>query len=302
MTRVVEVPASFDDRALDEFAHALGGTWPPTERILVDARNAQWASPYGLVSMLTLGQALVEAGGERPLFTVPESEEVRRYWARAGFFRHAASWFEVHGKVPRVAPDEASDVLLDVTPIRASEDVHDVVGRIQERASRILHGELHIDAKATIGFAMALSEACQNIVEHAGTGGWVAVRAYTYRVRLDGRRVVVIAVSDGGIGFRRSLEAVQAKRFGDRWSDATALEAALIQGVSRFRDPGRGQGLAGIKRYLARWNGKISIRSGTARLAIVPAWDNDVPLADHLPFFPGAQLQVTIPAQDPPSR
>ena len=101
-----------------------------------------------------------------------------------------------------------------------------------------------------------------------------------------------------GIGFRRSLEPTQAKRYGDRWRDGTALEAALIQGVSRFRDPGRGQGLAGIKRYLQRWQGKISVRSGTARIAIVPAWDDDVPLVEDLSFFPGAQLQVTIPAQE----
>src|SRR2546428_180042 len=83
-----------------------------------------------------------------------------------------------------------------------------------------------------------------------------------------------------GVGFRHSLESTQAKRFGDRWGDAAALEAALVQGVSRFRDPGRGQGLAGIRRYLARWDGKIAIRSGTARIAIVPRWDDDVPLKD----------------------
>ena len=53
---------------------------------------------------------------------------------------------------------------------------------------------------------MTLSEACQNIVEHAGRGGWVAVQTYTWRKRL-GRRVVVIAVCDAGIGFRQSLSA-----------------------------------------------------------------------------------------------
>jgi hypothetical protein len=142
---------------------------------------------------------------------------------------------------------------------------------------------------------MALSEACQNIVEHAGTGGWVAAQTYTFRRRL-GRRVAVIAVSDAGIGFRRSLESTHAKRFGERWGDGAALEAALIQNVSRFRDPGRGQGFRQIKPFLDKWEGKISIRSGTARLAIVPAWDEDVPLSEHLPFFPGAQVQITIPA------
>jgi hypothetical protein len=93
------------------------------------------------------------------------------------------------------------------------------------------------------------------------------------------------------------LEPTQAKRFGDRWGDAAALEAALIQGVSRFRDPGRGQGLAGIRRYLARWEGKVAIRSGTARIAIVPRWDDDVPLKDGLPAFPGSQVLLIIPEQ-----
>jgi len=110
--------------------------------------------------------------------------------------------------------------------------------------------------------------------------------------------VVVIAVSDAGIGFRRSLETTEAKKVGERWGDGAALELALLHSVSRFRDPGRGQGLAGIRRYLGRWEGKISIRSGTARLSVVPSWDDDVPLAEHLPFFPGSQVQITIPAQE----
>jgi hypothetical protein len=110
--------------------------------------------------------------------------------------------------------------------------------------------------------------------------------------------VVVIAVSDAGVGFRRSLEATQQRRFGDRWGDAAALEAAVIQHTSRFRDPGRGQGIAGIKRYLSRWDGKLTIRSGSARIAIVPSWDDDIPLTEHLAPFPGAQVQIVIPAQE----
>src|SRR5207302_1157153 len=124
---------------------------------------------------------------------------------RAGFFREAAELFEIHGKVPRVKAAEESDVLLPVTPVRAAEDVHAVVSNIQQRASAILASELGLDPKATMGFAMALSEACQNIVEHAGTGGWVAVQAYHWRRKLA-RRVVVIAVADAGVGFRHSLE------------------------------------------------------------------------------------------------
>ena len=266
--------------------------------MLLDARATQWASPYGLIGLLTAGQALAEAKREKPLLTVPDQRRGEALLGpRRASFTRPPSCSSCTARCPGARATGPSDVLLDVTPVRAAEDVHGVVDKISEGASRILHGELGLEVKATMGFTMALSEACQNIVEHAGTSGWVAVQAYTFRRRL-GRRVVVIAVSDAGVGFRRSLESTQAKRFGDRWGDGAALEAALIQGVSRFRDPGRGQGLAGIKRFLDQWEGKISIRSGTARLSIVPPWDDDVPLSDHLPAFPGAQVQIIIPAQD----
>ncbi|NIN13451.1 MAG: hypothetical protein GTN62_11455 [Gemmatimonadales bacterium] len=294
MTRVVEVPAQFDDRSFDQFAKAWGE--PDDRRLLFDAHATQWASPYGLVGLLAAGQAAAERGLQRPLLTIPQDRDVAHYWGRAGLFEHAQDWFEIHGKLPRVAVRHSSDVLLEITPVRGTDDVHGVVETIQERSAAILAGELGLEATATMGFAMALSEACQNIVEHAGTSGWVAVQAYHWRRRL-GRRVVVIAVADAGVGFRRSLEATQASRFGDRWSDATALEAALFHGATRFRDPGRGQGLAGIARYVNRWSGKLSVRSGTARIAIVPAWDEDDPLSDGLPGFPGSQVLMIIPAQ-----
>jgi hypothetical protein len=148
-------------------------------------------------------------------------------------------------------------------------------------------------------FAMTLSEVCQNIIEHAGQGGWVAVQAYRYRRRL-GRRVVVIAVCDAGLGFRRSLESSPGWKPKDRWDDAMALEDALIRGVSRYRDPGRGQGLAGVRRFVGKWDGKLAIRSGTARIAIVPEWDDAVPLQEGMPHFPGAQVQITIPERVTP--
>ena len=301
MTRLVEVPAQFDDRSFDQFVSAFAEAGKDGERLLFDAHAAEWASPYGLVGLLAAGEAARRGSGsgaaqvaEKPLLTAPTNADVLGYWTRAGFFREAAELFEIHGKVPRMKARDESDVLLPVTPVRAAEDVHAVVSRIQQRASAILASELGLDPKATIGFAMALSEACQNIVEHAGTGGWVAVQAYHWRRKLA-RRVVVIAVADAGVGFRHSLEPTQGKRFGDRWGDAAALEAAMIQGVSRFRDPGRGQGLKGIRNYVSRWEGKIAIRSGTARIAIVPPWDDDVPLADGLPPFPGSQVLLIIP-------
>lgn len=289
MTTVINVPPSLDEASFEQVLEQLAGL-PPDERILVDARHTRWASPYGLTALLTLAQTRPE----RPGFTIPETDDTVSYWARTGFFRHADELFDLHGSVPRARPAAESGVLLEITPVVGSDDVHEVVERIQQKAQAILANELNIDAKVTMGFAMTLSEVCQNIVEHAGRGGWVAVQTYRWQKRL-GRRVVVIAVCDAGLGFRRSLESTPGWRPSDRWDDAMALEEAVIRGASRFRDPGRGQGLAGVRKFLGRWDGKLSARSGTARIAIVPTWDEDVPLTERLASFPGAQLQITIP-------
>jgi anti-sigma regulatory factor (Ser/Thr protein kinase) len=269
---------------------------PADAKILVDARHTRWASPYGLTALLALAQTRTE----RPAFAVPELEETASYWARAAFFQHAEELYELHGSYPKRRETAESNVLLEITPIAKSDDIHTIVGQVQERAKRIIQTELKLETKAILGFTMTLSEVCQNIIEHAGKGGWVAVQSYKWAKRL-GRRVVVIAVCDAGLGFRRSLESTPGHLPSARWDDATALEEAVIRGVSRFRDRGRGQGLAGARNYVGRWNGKLSVRSGTARISIVPSWDDDVPLAEGLPQFPGAQVQVIIPEHVPSS-
>ena len=195
MTSVITVPPSLDDYTFEQVVEQLAAV-PQDAKVIVDARHTRWASPFGLTALLTLGQTR----RERPSFTAPDNEDTSSYWARTGFFRYAEELFDLHGSVPKARGGE-STVLLEITPVVKSEDVHEVVGRIQQKAQQILSKELNIDAKATVGFAMTLSEVCQNIVEHAGRGGWVAVQTYTWRKRL-GRRVVVIAVCDAGCGFR----------------------------------------------------------------------------------------------------
>lgn len=290
MTTVIDVPPNLDDASFEQVFQQLEVT-PPYAKLLIDARHVRWVSPYGLTALLTIGQSRPGRMG----FAGPELEEAASYFARAGFYGHAEEIFEMHGHVPRSrAAGTASSVLLEITRIAGSDDVHRVVERIQDRAQAILVSMLHLDPMATMRFATALSESCQNIVEHAEASGWVAVQSYQWKQRL-GRRVVVIAVSDSGIGFRKSLEESPAFRPSDRWDDARALEEAVIRGVSRFRERGRGQGLAGVRKFVGFWDGKLTVRSGSARIAIVPNWDEDAPLVENMPEFPGSQMQIIIP-------
>ena len=306
MTTVITVPPSLDETSFEAIIEQLAPL-PPDEKILLDARHARWASPFGLTALLCIPQGRVstDESSERIAFAVPENPDTASYWSRTGFFRHAAELFDLHGAVPKSRDGLESSVLLEITPIVQTDDVHGVVGRIQEKAADILHGQLGLDTAVTGRFGMTLSEACQNIVEHAGLGGWVAVQTYKYTKRL-GRRVVVIAVCDAGMGFRKSLESAPNHRHSDRWDDSAALEDAVLRATSRFRhgDSGRGQGLAGIRKFVGRWHGKLWVRSGTARIAISPEWDEDEPMRKNLPFFPGSQMQIVIPERigDPVAR
>lgn len=291
MTAVISVPSSLDEQSFEHVIAQLADV-PASARVLLDARNTRWASPYGLVSLLCAAQSREE----RMQFAAPENPDTLSYWSRAGFFRYAAELFDIAGAIPRSRESQESSVLLEITPITGADDVHGVVGRVNQKAAEILQGQLNLEPAVVGSFVLTLSEACQNIVEHAEKGGWVAVQRYRYTKRL-GRRVVQIAVCDAGIGFRRSLESSPSHMSTGRWGDDRALEEAVLHSHSRhrMRDSGRGQGLAGIRGFIGRHNAKLTVRSGTARLAIYPKWDEDIPLQKDLPFFPGAQVQVMVP-------
>lgn len=295
---VVAVPATLDDRSFDELVAALNGALADGGGpVLVDARRLRWVDPFGMLALLAVGR-LARDRGRGPRLQMPESPDVLSYLARMGFFRQAEQIYELHGGA-RKSADGASDVLLEITPVTSHVDVHQIVDRVNERALAILTRQLNYPLKQAFQFSVMLSEVCQNIIDHAEAGGWVATQTYNWAKRL-GRKVVSIAVMDLGVGFYGSLASEHAARYGERWSHASALEAAFIHGLTRFHDPGRGQGLQQIRKQVGRWNGKIAIRSGTARIADVPTWDDTLPLEDDLPMFPGAQITIVLPSRAEP--
>ncbi len=294
--RVIDLPPSLEDKTLDLLAELLGG-WPP-EPFILDARAATWANPIGFAGLLSLGDALRAANLPKPRFLIPDSADTRSYWARNGFFHHAAETWEVVGRVPNRPYETPTEVLLPITPIRVFDDVNDVVGKIQERAQRILAAEVNLAPQATVRLR---HDALGSVPEHRGA---------RRRERMgDGADL-----SNGGNGWDgRSPSSRSATRASGsdvrssppnpgRWESAgeTAPQSSwrLMHNVSRYRDPGRGQGLYHIRSYVTRWQGKMSVRSGTARITIVPPWDDDTLLVEHLPFFPGSQVQIIIPAQE----
>ncbi|MCF6149412.1 MAG: sensor histidine kinase [Candidatus Kuenenia sp.] len=269
------------------------------EKILHTFREAQeinlqdvtFIDPYGMVGILEFGEFLKSNDIQKALF-LPESEEVLKYLERMDFFRFASGYYILKPPKPQISQkyvrSSYSDVLLEITPIQKSDDIHFIVGKVKNRAHAILTNHLHYDERAINSFIVALSEVCQNILEHSETKGFVGIQKYHFQN--INKNVVKIAVMDIGIGFRMSL----SERFSLK-NDLEAIKKALLHGASRHTEKGRGHGLAAVRRFVNQWNGKLSIRSGTARLSIIPAWAWGREKEPHLTHFPGTQINILLP-------
>ena len=257
----------------------------------IDLRNVTFIDPYGMLGLLEIGELCMLEDVKKTVL-LPRSSEVCEYLHRMDFFTQARRYFSLDQSINSTFNQKnrspASDVLLEITPIERSHDIHAIVGTVRDRAQAILTTHLHYDDRAINSFIVALSEVCQNIIEHSENKGFVGIQKY--RFPSMNKNIVKIAVMDVGIGFRKSL----SNRFTLR-SDLEAIDKALLHGASRHADEGRGHGLAAVRRFAAAWNGKLSIRSGTARLSLIPAWSRGREQERGLTFFPGAQINILLP-------
>ena len=257
----------------------------------IDLSSVSFLDPYGMLGLLEIGE-LCQLEDVRKTVILPRSGEVLKYLDRMDFFSHARRYFSLEHPAEDLARryqrSADSDVLLEITPIEKSNYIHFIVGKVRDRAQAILATHLRYDERAINGFIVALSEVCQNIIEHSENKGFVGIQKYRYQSL--NKNIVKIAVMDVGIGFRKSLSG----RFKLR-SDLDAIDKALLHGASRYEDEGRGHGLAAVRRFVTQWQGKLSIRSGTARLSIIPQWSRGVEQERGLISFPGSQINIMLP-------
>lgn len=259
------------------------------EEVVLDLSPLEFIDPYGMVGLLELGEYFASQNLS-PLLIPPASEEVLKYLERLDFLKLALEVYRLAGLSPSISKrfrrKRASDVLLEITKIERSLDIHEIVTRVKIRAKRILKKHLNYNSEDIDKFLVAISEVCQNIPEHSKSTGWVGVQKYFYEKRLS-KNVVKIAVMDLGIGMKKSL----GRR---RWSDEVAIRKALFEGVSRHKEVGRGHGLVRVRGLVEAWGGKLAIRSGTAKAGVFPAWDSEK-VRRPLPNFPGTQISIVLP-------
>jgi len=249
-------------------------------RPLVDLSGVETIDPFAACFLALYARRCSEAGGRMRLL-LPAREEALRELVRAGLFRLAEEGIWTDQPLPKV-PDEGEGFAA-ITRIEEEAGVRATVDRVCDALEeRFPLGETSIRV-----LAGAMLELAQNIPQHANPldedidpWGLLAVREYRDHIHL--------VVMDKGVGLTKSLGL--NPRYRDV-SDGEALEAVLIQGASRFTDPGRGGALRRIREVVLRNEGRLFVRSGSAWF-----WQAEVEWGiEGVSPFPGVQVSIQLP-------
>ncbi|MDX1931403.1 MAG: ATP-binding protein [Capsulimonadales bacterium] len=332
MVMVIDVGALFGktlhSHDMDNFLAALGDAsdllrsdLPPFQFLTIDLSNLTYVTPSGLTWLLVALHALRNPNRRKqePSIDIPTSEgrqpatnpTVRvippgpphqlHYWLKwMGFFE----FVEEHGiacdwEKPKVAlPPDAerrlkSQTVLVLTELRTGVDVARVVREVTGSVATLLQNHLGYTGYDVAILGMMLSEACHNILDHAGEDACGLVAAQVIR-RSKQLPYVQIGVADNGIGIRSSLS--RAHPDASTWPHEQAIREALKRGVSGVPEEDRGLGLWSIVDKITDYQGTLHLRSGDARVRVKAREDGSVDYNVYPSHasVPGTMLCLTL--------
>ncbi|RLJ01160.1 MAG: hypothetical protein DRP11_05005 [Candidatus Aenigmatarchaeota archaeon] len=247
---------------------------------LIDLAACQVIDAFALAFLTLYMRRCIEAGGQ-PRILLPQREDVLNQLVNMGLFRLLGQKVWTDRPPPEEKLEEASCRAL----LRVEEERE--IGSLVERVSEILESRFPLGKRSINVLTMAMVELLQNILHHANPlgqdihpYGLAAVEEYSDHIHL--------VVMDKGVGLRGSLALNPRYRELD---ESQALEAVLVEGASRFEDPGRGGALRRIREVIQANEGRLFVRSGG-----VAFWQAEVEWSvGEVHPFPGVQVSVQLP-------
>lgn len=247
-------------------------------RPLADLTHLTRFDAYGLCLLTLLGWQAKEAGGFLRVL-LPTRKEVARRLASTGFFSllSEAIWTD------RSLPEGEGKDLFHLVQVGEEEGI----GALVEVFAQMLEQRFPFGERPNRILVGAVVELLQNIPHHA-TGGREELLPVGFAALEEAEDHLHLAVVDAGVGLRGSLSLNPRFR---GVSTAEALELVLVEGASRFHDPGRGGSLKRIREVVLRHAGKFYVRSGDgAFLQEDVEWQ-----VGRMFFFPGVQVSLRLP-------
>lgn len=239
----------------------------------LDLSRHHFYGPGGMVPLVSLIRHYTDLGWEFRV-AVPEDTRLETYWDAAGWLAGIEG-----DSAPALRSESTFTPLYSYT---SHPDLNQHLNTIMEMIARV--SEFSSGVLAAVEWAM--NEIADNVVVHSGGAtGWIQAIVRPNRSRVD------IAVADCGLGICRTIR----DSFPDVRSDRAALRLAIERGVTRDKQIGQGNGLAGSIRIAESAHGWVNILSGTANLRLFD--DGRFDDLDVQPF-PGSVVTVTLPTEN----
>jgi len=251
----------------------------PVDQLDVDMGNLIWTEPAGLLPFTTRLKAHILGGGQAAITHFPASVDACGHLERMNFY-------EILGLTcPHEHPAHpVSDRrFIKITGIGS----HDFSDKVKRKLDDLVSAHVPMGGKLGASFLTACGELVENtkhaynIAVDAQASKWpqALIQSQFY----EDKNSLHICVADNGIGIKRSIGAKDPDTYKD---DKTAIDAALVLGMRGGIGtlPGKGLGLAAIRRFMKANKGTFSIRSGECLAFItpqrrnykVPAWKGSV--------------------------
>jgi anti-sigma regulatory factor (Ser/Thr protein kinase) len=131
----------------------------------------------------------------------------------------------------------------------------------------------------------SVNEICDNVINHSESpvGGFVQLISYPKK------NLISFTVADAGKGILNTLrEAIPTLR-----TDVQAIGEAIKEGVTRNKEVGQGNGLAGTMRITTMSGGHIDITSGSGRF-YANAEDNETHESEKMQNYKGTSVSGQI--------
>ncbi len=255
----------------------------PESKLSLDMSHVSWVYPYGLLGLIAFVHLATKRTRSK-LSLLGIRDDVCSYLERVDFFTHCREWIQgdLTMSVSRLGRSDSSTRLLEVEPIRNETDIY----KMTVRTRGIVQEWLNWGQSEQNQLIAILSEMCDNVLEHSGSTGHVAIQ--TYRRPLLNHVQIRIAVSDLGRGIPSSLK----RRYKQlRGTDVDLIRAALEGRSARGRNI-TGNGFQQVRKIIASGRGALFVRSLTGAVAVSNSGEAGV--WQNLIAIPGTQVSIVL--------
>lgn len=271
----ISIPQHVLIRTIDPILREINSL-TPTEQLHIDLSAFRWTEPAGLLPVTSKLRTHVHAGGEIVVDRFPDDKQCA-YLERMNFYRILGI----------SCPHSSRRLTKKDTYIAITElGSHNLTESARKRLDTLVSERVGVSDVLGDSFLTACGELVEN-TKHA-YNSFVDRNADKWPQALlqcqyyGDKNSLHVCVADSGLGIKRSIGAKEP----DLYDDKKAIEAALVLGMRGGKGslPGKGLGLAAIRRFMKRNRGRFLIRSGDClalvghnrRTYAVPHWKGTV--------------------------